>query len=169
MKRLKWLDFLKTRTALTENIYVERKPLAHFLMTITIALFAGHSPVGHAGSLYQGFTYEGRLFNAAGTAPILDNNVQFTLQILSPTGCLLYEEIQTADTTTTAGRFELQVGSDVTNPKRSPANDPGLPMSSVFANLNSQLRAPAADCAGGALSSITISTVRIPLKICTSS
>lgn len=59
----------------------------------------------------SGITYHGRLMNPNGT-PVTSSNVQFRLQIRTPgtQDCLLYEEIQSQDLSTTKGMFSLSLG-----------------------------------------------------------
>ena len=84
----------------------------------------------------QSFTYQGRFFNSAGTAPLTET-VDITLGIYDPSGtCLLYEEQYGAvDLLMTSGIFSVQVGSDTSTPLKRDANDPNLSMSQVFQNL----------------------------------
>jgi hypothetical protein len=84
----------------------------------------------------QTFTYQGRLMNAAGTAP-LSGMVWIKFGIYNPAEtCLLYEEISTGiDVTATQGVFSWRVGSNLPDlgGKRT-GSDPGNNMSKVFAN-----------------------------------
>ena len=84
----------------------------------------------------QSFTYQGRFFNSAGTAPLTET-VDITLGIYDPSGtCLLYEEQYGAvDLLMTSGIFSVQVGSATSDPLKRDANDPNLSMSQVFQNL----------------------------------
>lgn len=86
-------------------------PLAIIFWTLVF----GISEV-HAQS--SAFTYEGRLFNAAG-APLLET-ISMRFQILNPSGnCVLYEEVQSGvDLSASKGSFSLSVGSDVGAGKR---------------------------------------------------
>lgn len=60
----------------------------------------------------QSFTYQGRLMNAAGTAPLAEANITVKIGIYAPTAtCLLYEEEHTVDTSTTSGAFSIRVGN----------------------------------------------------------
>jgi microcystin-dependent protein len=95
------------------------------------------------------FTYQGKALNAAGTAP-LTSTVSFTLSITDPSSaCILYQESQTnINLATTNGIFALQVGSNLSDPKRT-ANDPGLTVSQIFANTGSQLVAAGGSCVSG--------------------
>lgn len=81
----------------------------------------------------QSFTFQGRLFNAAGTEP-LDEPVILKLQILGPSAdCLLYEESQTVNLTNQSGVFSISIGGALNAPKRT-SFDPGLTMAAVFKN-----------------------------------
>jgi hypothetical protein len=102
------------------------------LMAIFVLLFTNQM-VFAAEDQYQGVTYEGRLYNAAGTAPLAEP-VTFKFQIYNETqDCLLYEEQQTADLTSTDGFFSLMVGSPRFNLKRT-ASDPQIAMTDIFQN-----------------------------------
>jgi hypothetical protein len=59
----------------------------------------------------SGITYQGRLLKPDGT-PVLSASVLFKLQIRTPGGvdCLMYEETQTADLSTTNGSFAISLG-----------------------------------------------------------
>ena len=85
----------------------------------------------------QTFMYQGRFFNASGTAPLRDV-LDLTIGIFDPTGtCLLYEEQQNAiDVHATYGVFAVQVGSPTGSAKRT-LSDPGHSMTTVFANRGS--------------------------------
>ncbi|MCB0410970.1 MAG: hypothetical protein KDD22_00485, partial [Bdellovibrionales bacterium] len=93
------------------------------------------------------FTYQGRLLNSAGTAP-LTSTVNLKFQILNPAAdCLLYEETQTGiDLSTTSGVFSVQVGSNTGSGKRT-INDPGMTMTQVFAD--GSRAAASANCTPG--------------------
>gem|GEM_PF-5139779 len=87
----------------------------------------------------QTFTLDGQLFsNTAGTTPLVSSGVSVTVQILEPTNqtCILYEETQTVDTSTTNGYFTLQVGSLTTGSSATKrgANDVGNAMATVYSN-----------------------------------
>src|ERR1044072_8470907 len=94
-----------------------------------VAMFAAvgnayASPLGP-----QTITLDGRLYNSTSlTNPLLDSSVTLNVQILNPAKtCVLYEEQQTVDTSTTSGYFNIQVGSALLDPKRH-GNDPGNAM-----------------------------------------
>ncbi len=96
----------------------------------------------------QWFTTKGVLSDSAGS-PLLDASVVFVLTIYNPAkNCLLYEETQTVDTSTSGGQFALQVGSVLGSAKRT-VNDPGLRMATIFRNDGTQVRGASANCTGG--------------------
>ncbi|MEO7165269.1 MAG: hypothetical protein ABI041_20285, partial [Bdellovibrionia bacterium] len=107
------------------------------------------SNIATATDLSQSFTYQGRFYNAAGTAPLGDV-VDLLLDVYDPSGtCLLYEESQiNIDLTGTNGLFAVQVGSSVGDAKRT-ASDPGLAMAKVFANSSAPLRTASVNCSSG--------------------
>ncbi|MEQ1876609.1 MAG: hypothetical protein ABL958_08180, partial [Bdellovibrionia bacterium] len=87
----------------------------------------------------QTITYQGRLMDPSGSAP-LTGTVSMTLTILDPSGsCTLYEESQSVDLGTT-GSFAVYVGSNTSSPQRT-GLDPNLAMNKIFGN----------DPAGGAI------------------
>ncbi|MFL5815144.1 MAG: collagen-like protein [Bdellovibrionia bacterium] len=97
----------------------------------------------------QTFTYQGQLLNNAGT-PLSDSSVTIVLSIYNPSkNCLLYEETQTVDTTTTDGMFSVQVGQATTSGGKRTANDPGLRMATIFRNDGTQIRAAGTNCTSG--------------------
>jgi hypothetical protein len=96
----------------------------------------------------QSFTYQGQLLNNTG-APLLDPGVAMTFSIYNPSKtCLLYEEAQTIDTSSSDGMFSVQIGSAAGSPQRT-GLDPGLRMATVFRNDGTQVRASGAGCATG--------------------
>lgn len=112
-----------------------------FLFLSSVSVEGGNSP--------STFTYQGKLTNAAGTSALLDT-VTIKIGIYNPAGtCLLYEESQSADTSTTGGVFSIEVGQSSTTGGKRTASDPNLSMVTVFANTSSQIRAAGANCAGG--------------------
>ena len=83
----------------------------------------------------QTITLDGKLTDASGTNPLLDSSVVIDVKILNPAAtCILYDEHQTVDTTTTEGRFTFLVGSITGASKRAVGVDPGNPMVTVFSN-----------------------------------
>jgi hypothetical protein len=126
----------------------------YFLLTtyfVYMAILAGGTATFAAEESPQGYTYEGRLYNAAGTAPLIDI-VDFKFQIFNAAGtCLLYEEVQlNVDLTLTNGTFALTVGSATGSAKRTvgATGDPGLTMSTIFQNLTATA-VPVLICPGG--------------------
>ncbi len=98
----------------------------------------------------QSVTLDGVLYRKGTTSPLTDSNVQLKIQILNPTAtCLLYEESQTVDTSTTKGYFNIQVGSSLASPKRA-VTDPGNLMARIFQNAVAipAANAPSQTCAG---------------------
>lgn len=125
------------------RFFVKKRELCSLVLVLLTAS-------AQAANSSQSFSYQGRLLNAAGTAPLLDNNVTLTFGIYDPTGaCLLYEETQSAiDTASTQGLFAVQIGS-ATGAANRTAADPQLEMSKVFGNAGSIRSAGSANCAGG--------------------
>jgi hypothetical protein len=105
--------------------------------------------VSNAAGVPTSFTYQGKALNAAGTAP-LTSTVSFTLSITDPSSaCVLYQESQpNVNLATTNGIFALQIGSLVGSPKRVSGTDPGLSMTTIFANAGTQLVGSSGSCAG---------------------
>jgi microcystin-dependent protein len=114
---------------------------------ITLLLFL--PVIGSADGVPTSFTYQGKALNAAGTAP-LTSTVSFTLSITDPSSaCILYQESQTnINLSTTNGIFALQVGSSIGATKRVSGVDPGLSMTTVFANAGTQLVSSNGSCPG---------------------
>jgi hypothetical protein len=105
--------------------------------------------ISNAAGVPTSFTYQGKALNAAGTAP-LTSTVSFTLSITDPSSaCILYQESQTnVNLATTNGIFALQVGSLVGATKRVAGVDPGLSMTTLFANAGTQLVPSNGSCPG---------------------
>ncbi len=114
--------------------------IAVFLFSSTSAIASNESP--------RTFAYQGKITDLVGN-PLLDT-ITIKVGIYSPSGtCLLYEESQAGiDTTTTAGVFSIDVGSNTGAAKRT-GSDPGLTMATIFSNQSTVIRAPGANCAGG--------------------
>ncbi len=129
------------------NRRIQRK-LKFFLFLVGLlnplsAFAANESP--------QTFTLDGQLFRAGTSTPLLDSAVKIKVQILNPAAtCLLYEEEQTTNTTTSDGRFTIYVGSATGAAKRT-VNDPGRTMTQIFQNMSSVSAnsVPGQTCAGG--------------------
>jgi hypothetical protein len=117
----------------------------HFLVFV-LTLFP---VIANAAGVPTSFTYQGKALNAAGTAP-LTSTVSFTLSITDPSSaCVLYQESQTnVNLATTNGIFALQVGSLVGATKRVAGVDPGLTMTTIFANNGTQLISSNGSCPG---------------------
>jgi hypothetical protein len=79
------------------------------------------SSIARAEDVPQSFTLDGRLFgDAAGSAPLVDSTIGFKIQILDEDQlCVLYEERQTLNTLSSKGYFSVQVGSKISDPRRS--------------------------------------------------
>ena len=104
------------------------------------------SQVASAG---VGLALQGRILKADNT-PVTSNNVQFRIQVRSPGAedCLLFEEVQTLDMTSSSGVFSLTVGGGT---RSAAAIDGGYSMDKIFANrglLDLSATAPSA-CAIG--------------------
>ena len=90
------------------------------------------------GEVAQTITLDGQLFSdAAATSPLVDASIAFKLQVLDPTQtCIIYEETQSGlSTTSTDGRFNLQVGSAVGASKRTVGYT--IAMSAALSNTSS--------------------------------
>jgi hypothetical protein len=77
--------------------------------------FIGHLAVGLFSSVAiassnSGITYHGRILNPGGI-PILDSNVQFKMQILTPDSqnCVMFQEIQSKDLSSSGGTFSITI------------------------------------------------------------
>ncbi|MFL5815140.1 MAG: hypothetical protein ACJ763_16305 [Bdellovibrionia bacterium] len=121
---------------------------------LALSLFIGTSlsptPAYAFAENAQTFTYQGQLMDNTGSAPLLDASVVMILTIYNPAkDCLLYEETQTINTSTTNGMFSVQVGQGTTSGGKRTANDPGLRMATVFRNDGSQVRAAGTNCTSG--------------------
>lgn len=94
-------------------------------------------PAAAIGNVPPALTLDGVLYNSAtGTDPLLDSSISLKLQILNPTDtCILYEETQLLSTSTSAGKFNIQVGSAISDGKRS-GNDSNNAMVQVYQNLS---------------------------------
>jgi microcystin-dependent protein len=106
------------------------------------------SQVAQAGVPYS-FTYQGKVLNSAGTAP-LTSVVSLLLSIYDPTGtCLLYQEQQAnIDLSQTNGTFAVQVGSATGSSKRT-LLDQGLSLPLIFANNGAILNTATSNCTAG--------------------
>lgn len=105
-----------------------------------------------ANELTQSFTVDGYLSKSGDAqAPLLDAMVGLKIQILDPSKtCVLYEEQQFVNTMASKGYFNIEVGSQTGNTKRT-TNDPGLSMVQIYQNTISMTakNAEGVTCAGG--------------------
>ena len=83
----------------------------------------------------QTFSLDGQLFSdAAGTQPLIDNDIQIKVQILNPLQtCVLYEEMQRLSTASSNGYFSFRIGSIPGSSKRT-SQDSGHTMAQVYSN-----------------------------------
>ena len=89
-----------------------------------------------ANEASQTFTLDGKLYQTGTTNPLLDSAAKINVQIIDPGGkCVLYEETQTVNTTSTDGYFNINVGSNTGSSKRT-VNDPGRTMAQIFQNTS---------------------------------
>lgn len=103
-----------------------------FLTGTFVYAFVG--AVFAAQEVPQTMTFDGRAFgNSEATVPMLDT-ISTKIQILTPAqDCVLYEETQSIDTRPTNGYFTIQIGSAISDPKRT-GYDSNLAMNKIFAN-----------------------------------
>ena len=116
-----------------------------FLLTSVVLL-----PLSPAIASPQTITLDGKLFDSpTSDNPLLDSNVVINVKIFDPNkACVLYEENQTVDTTTTQGRFSIRVGSEPHAAKRG-TDDPQNAMARIFQNTSLIPAAPSAACPTG--------------------
>src|SRR4051812_33441911 len=105
--------------------------------------------IPHVVLASTGLSLQGRILKADNT-PVTSNNVQFRIQIRSPGAedCLLYEETQTVNMSSSLGMFQLTVGSGA---RPSALIDGGYAIDKIFSNASTidlSATAPAA-CASG--------------------
>jgi hypothetical protein len=93
----------------------------------------------------SGITYEGRILNPDGTE-LVDSAVQFKIQIRTPdaNNCLMFEEIQIVDMSTTGGTFALTINDG--SGTRTDSSGYGIDV--IFANRGSFSFNPA-QCVSG--------------------
>ncbi len=79
-----------------------------------------------------GLSLQGRILKSDNT-PVTSNNVQFRVQIRSPGAedCLLFEEFQTVDMTSSSGVFSIVIGAGA---RSSALIDGGYSIDKIFAN-----------------------------------
>ena len=112
------------------------------LLMLFLGLFA------HFAFADPGITYHGRIIKPDGVTPVSSANVEFRLQIRS-TGvedCLLYEESQIKNLSSTNGVFSLVIG-DLSESTRLRLDSTGLDLARVFTNRESYTGL--ADCKSG--------------------
>ncbi len=130
---------------------IVRSLVSSLLTLVTVALtFHLPLPVSGANEAPQTVTLDGVLYQKGSTTPLLDSAARLKVQIISANGnCLLYEEEQVVNTSSTKGYFNIQVGSALASPKRT-VNDSGNLMSRVFQNMISipAQSIPGQTCAG---------------------
>lgn len=115
-----------------------------------LAIWVFYPSLSVAAAVSQSFTFQGRLFNQAGTDPI-EEPVEFQFLILNQSAdCLLYREYQTVDLTTSSGSFAVSIGSNTGAAKRTATPsayiDPGLTLAQIFKNENAITRTAGANC-----------------------
>jgi hypothetical protein len=116
--------------------------VAIFVILFSLDSFANDS--------VQTFTLDGEVYQVGTTNPLLDTNLNITVQILNPgKTCVLYEEEQWLDTSATNGLYNIQVGSNTGASKRS-TGDSNNSMSQIFQNDSAIAGkdADSATCAG---------------------
>lgn len=107
------------------------KKLMCFLFAVLSFQLAHAVAMGPA--LPETFNYEGQLTDTSNN-PILDSAAVFNIKIYDPgITCILYEEQQFVDLSTTNGHFSLNIGSAPGSTKRM-VSDRNLPMIEVFSN-----------------------------------
>lgn len=125
-----------------------KKPKLFKLAAATFGLLSSVAGYSYSENP-QTFTASGQLLNSAG-APLLDSSVVLVLTIYDPAkACLLYEETQTIDVSTTNGIFSVQVGQGAVTGGKRTANDPGLRMATIFRNDGTLIRSAGVNCASG--------------------
>jgi hypothetical protein len=99
------------------------------------AFLSGATAAFAAGDNAPGFTLDGVLYDSPGGTHPLQDLVTIRVQILNPAKtCVLYDERQSVDTTTSNGAFNIQVGTVVGSARRTLGVDPGNAMPTVYQN-----------------------------------
>ncbi len=119
---------------------------------LVLSVIGTRSVYGTTSDTPQSFTLDGQLLQAGTQNPLLDSAAKITVDVLDPSRtCILYEEQQTVNTSTTNGYYNIQVGTlSTVDPKRT-ASDPHNTMAQVYQNVTSiaGTSAPGQTCAGG--------------------
>ncbi|RYZ93139.1 MAG: tail fiber domain-containing protein [Proteobacteria bacterium] len=106
------------------------KNLATLVFVISMSMLILLSASAQAAN--SGITYQGRILKPDNT-PLTGSNVQFRLQIRTPdtNNCLMYEEIQAQNMSTSKGSFSLTIndGTGVRN------DSSGFGLDRIFANI----------------------------------
>lgn len=91
-------------------------------------------------STNSGITYHGRILMPDGATPVSDSAVQFKMQILTPDSqnCVMYEEIQMKDLTTSYGAFSITINDGSGTPTSY-----GYTLDQVFGNYGTFHLSPA--------------------------
>ncbi|MEN0060192.1 MAG: tail fiber domain-containing protein [Bdellovibrio sp.] len=126
-----------------------RQERSKVFFTAFMVLFAIHAQA--ANEVAQTFTLDGQLSEKGTSDPLEDGSVKLVLQVLdSSKRCLLYEETQTVNTSSSSGYFNIKVGS-ITGAGKRTSNDPGRTMAQIFQNTVgiSAANAPGQTCPSG--------------------
>ena len=126
------------------------KITVRFLNIFIFLFLMGFVVQSHAAAeSAQTITLDGTLYSQDDfSSVLLDGSAQLKIQILDPSKtCVLYEETQVVNTTTTQGKFNIQVGSVTGAGKRS-GDDPGHAMSTILQNVVN-ITATNGTCVGG--------------------
>lgn len=116
------------------------------ILTVASLLFL--RSLALAGPIQSGMNYQGIITKSDGT-PFQAASASFHVQILSPgvEACVLYDEVQTVDTSSGAGNFSFQIGTGSTSFSGN-QNSAGLSLSQVFDNSSAKT---GLSCASGAI------------------
>jgi hypothetical protein len=103
------------------------------LMSLLISTVAMPTAFAATVANPQTYNFDGQLTDASNNV-VAEPNIVVTIDLYDSTGtCLLYEEQDTVDTSSTNGHFSIAVGSPQLSTKRT-TNDPGLAMPTIFSN-----------------------------------
>jgi hypothetical protein len=113
-----------------------------YAQSLALTLLFSIPSISNADDVTHTFSYQGRLFNATGVAPLTDI-VDLKFEILNPNAtCVLYEQsVLAIDLSLTKGVFAARIGADVGDLAVRSGADPNLSMRSVFANAGVAIRA----------------------------